>query len=51
MRENQFVLLGDPEPDIECVVLCDNVKCEHVTLSMTLSWEDPDGFRQGSDVV
>lgn len=30
---------------------CDDVKCEHMTLCVTLSWEDPDEFRQGRDTV
>lgn len=30
---------------------CDNVKCEHIIPCVTLSWEDPSGFRQRSDVI
>ena len=30
---------------------CDNVKCEHMALCVTLSREGPDGFRKGSDTL
>lgn len=30
---------------------CDNVNCEHTTLCVILSWEEPDGFRQGNDMI
>lgn len=30
---------------------CDNVKCEHITLHVTMSWEDPNGFSQGGDMA
>jgi hypothetical protein len=45
---------GAHDPDLTCGILCngcDNVKCGHAMVCVSLLREDMNGFRQGSNRV